>query len=166
MSGIAAVFTLDGSPISQSDVERMANVLKPHGPDRQKTVVRGNAAFVFCLHQLTHEDLYESQPLFFDNRFVVLFDGRIDNRSELGETLGIAANELRSMPDSLVASRLYARWGERAFAQILGVFAMIIMDLKERRLNARETIWVCGSCIIIGRLSGLQWPRLLMPFSR
>ena len=57
MSGIAAVLHLDGSAVPQSEVERMANVLKPYGPDRQKILVRGNAAFVFCLHQLTPEDL-------------------------------------------------------------------------------------------------------------
>ena len=83
MSGIAAVLNLDGSAVPQSEVERMANVLKPYGPDRQKTLVRGNAAFVFCLHHLTPEDLFERQPLLFANRFVMLFDGRIDNRSEL-----------------------------------------------------------------------------------
>ena len=36
MSGIAAVVSLDGSGIPRSDVERMANILKPYGPDRQK----------------------------------------------------------------------------------------------------------------------------------
>ena len=57
MSGIAAVLNLDGSAVPRSEVERMANVLKPYGPDRQKILMRGNAAFVFCLHQLTPEDL-------------------------------------------------------------------------------------------------------------
>src|SRR6516165_10259411 len=112
----------------------MANVLKPYGPDRQKTLLRGNAAFVFCLHQLTTADLFECQPLLFANRFVMLFDGRLDNRSELGEALGIAASELRSVPDSMIAYRLFDRWGERAFERIVGVFAIIIMDFQEQRL--------------------------------
>ena len=134
MSGIAAVLNLDGSAVPQSEVERMANVLKPYGPDRQKILARGNAAFVFCLHQLTPEDLFERQPLLFANRFVMLFDGRIDNRSELGEALGIAASELHSMPDSMIALRLFDRWGERAFERIVGVFAIIVMDLQDGRL--------------------------------
>ena len=134
MSGIAAILNLDGSPVPQSEVERMANVLKPYGPDRQKTLVRGNAAFVFCLHQLTPEDLFEQQPLVFANRFVMLFDGRIDNRSELSEALGIAANDLHSMPDSMIALRLFDRWGERAFERILGDFAIIVMDLQDGHL--------------------------------
>ena len=48
--------------------------------------------------------------------------------------LGIAASELHSMPDSLIALRLFDRWGERAFERILGDFAIIVMDLQDGRL--------------------------------
>lgn len=112
----------------------MINVLRPYGPDRQKTLVRKNAAFVFCLHQLTPEDLFEQQPLIFANRFVMLFDGRIDNRSELGEALNIGVADLSLMPDSMIAMRLFDRWGEQSFERILGDFAIIVMDLREGHL--------------------------------
>jgi asparagine synthase (glutamine-hydrolysing) len=134
LSGIAAIFNLDGSSVSPSEVERIADVLKPYGPDRQKTLLRGNAAFVFCLHSLTPEDLFECQPLLFADRFILLFDGRIDNRAELGEALGIAASDLALMPDGVIASRLFDRYGERAFERILGDFAIIIMDVQDGRL--------------------------------
>src|SRR5262249_18335745 len=112
MSGIAAVLSLDGSGIPRSDIERMTEVLTAYGPDRQKILSRGNAAFVFCLHKLTPEDSFEVQPLFLGDRFVMLFDGRIDNRSELGKILGISTTELKSIPDSMIALRLFERWGE------------------------------------------------------
>ena len=134
MSGIAAVCNFDGSAVPHFEIERMANVLKACGPDQQETLMRGNAGFVFCLHSLTPEDCFECQPLLFANRFVTLFDGRIDNRSELGEALGIATSELESMPDSLLVLRLFERWGERGFERILGVFAIIIMDLQAGQL--------------------------------
>jgi asparagine synthase (glutamine-hydrolysing) len=134
VSGIAAILNLDGAPVSPSEVARVANVLKPYGPDRQKTLMRNNAAFVFCLHQLTPEDRFEQQPLFLANRFVMLFDGRIDNRPELGDTLNIAASDLHLMPDSMIAMRLFDRWGEHAFERILGDFAIIVMDLQDGRM--------------------------------
>jgi asparagine synthase (glutamine-hydrolysing) len=134
LSGIAAVLNLDGSSVPPAEVERLANVLRPYGPDRQKTLLRGNAAFVFCLHHLTPEDLCERQPLLIANRFILLFDGRIDNRPELSETLGIPTSELPLMPDSVIVSRLFDRWDERAFERILGVFAIIVMDLQDGRL--------------------------------
>src|SRR4029079_17321095 len=68
---------------------------------------------------------------FFDNRFVMLFDGRIDNRAELCEALGIAASEVSSMPDSMIALRVYKDWGEEKFERILGDFAIIAMDLQD-----------------------------------
>jgi asparagine synthase (glutamine-hydrolysing) len=112
----------------------MANVLRPYGRDRQKILMRGNAAFVVCLEHLTPEDLFERQPLLLADRFVMLFDGRIDNRSELGAALGMATSELSSMPDSMIALRLFDRWGERGFERIAGVFAIIVMDLRDQRL--------------------------------
>lgn len=134
MSGIAAILNLDGSPVSPSEVARVANLLKPYGPDRQKTLVRGNAAFVFCLQQLTPEDRFEQQPLVLADRFIMLFDGRIDNRLELGDTLNLAPNDLPLMPDSMIALRLFDRWGDRAFERILGDFAVIVLDLQDRRM--------------------------------
>ena len=52
----------------------------------------------------------------------------------LARSLGIATTELHSIPDSMIAFRLFDRWGERAFERIVGVFAIIIMDLQDGRL--------------------------------
>lgn len=134
VSGIAAVVNLDGSDLSPMEIERLANVLRPYGPDRQNTLHRRNAAFVSCLHHLTPEDHFERQPLHIADRFVVLFDGRIDNREELRRAVGISARELAKMPDSMIAFRVFERWGERAFEQFQGVFALIIADLKDGQL--------------------------------
>src|SRR6516165_7339970 len=101
MSAIAAVVSLDGSAVPRSEVERMANVLKPYGPDRQKILTRGNAAFISCLHKVTPEDSFELQPILFADRLVMLFDGRIDNRSELGNIVGVSTSAMHSMSDSM-----------------------------------------------------------------
>jgi len=155
MSGISAILNLDGTPVPPSEVERMANVLRPYGRDRQRTLVRGNAAFVFCLHQLTPEDLFEQQPLVFANRFVMLFDGRIDNRPELGKALNIAASDLHLVPDSMISMRLFDRWGECAFERILGDFAIIVMDLQDGHLIcARDQM---GSRVLHYHLSATRF---------
>lgn len=131
MPGIAAVLNLDGSAVADSQIEQLADALKPYGPDQQGSLIRGSAGFVSCLDYLTPEDRFDRQPLVLGDRFIMLFDGRIDNRSELGETLGIGTNELDSMPDSLIALRLFERWGHKGFERILGDFAIIIMDLQQ-----------------------------------
>src|SRR5438874_13575659 len=98
MSGIGAVLSLGGAPVAQSEIERMRNVLKPHGPDRQKILLKQGSAFVACIHHLTPEDVFEQQPLAVSGRHVILFDGRLDNREDLAAALGIAPAELSSMP--------------------------------------------------------------------
>src|SRR5205809_822290 len=130
----------------------MASGLKPYGPDRQKILTHGNAAFVFFLHKLRPEDSFEVQARLLADRFVMLFDGRIDNRSELSNILGISTSELRSMPDSMLAFRAFDRWGERAFERIVGVFAIIIMDLKDGRLLC-ERDHICLRVLYYHRLA-------------
>lgn len=136
MSGIGAILSLDGSGIPISDVERMAAALKPYGRDEQniKVMHGAGAAFVFCLHKLVPEDSVDVQPQSLADRIFLLFDGRIDNRNELGELLGISSSELRVLPDSGIALRLFDRFGPCAFEQIVGVFATIVMDLQDGRL--------------------------------
>jgi asparagine synthase (glutamine-hydrolysing) len=134
LSGIAAVLNLDGSAVSRVEVERMAGALKPYGRDQQKILLRGPVAFVSCVHFLTPEDLFERQPVLIANRFIMSFDGRIDNRSELGDALQLSKGELHATPDGLIASRLFDRWGEEAFQRIVGEFALIVMDLQKGAL--------------------------------
>ena len=112
----------------------MTNVLMQYGPDRQSNLMRGTAAFSFCMHRLTPEDDFDRQPIWIADRFVLLFDGRIDNRKELSEVLGINSRELLTMSDSQVVVRLFERWGNRAFQRIVGVFAIIVMDCREGTL--------------------------------
>jgi len=131
MSGIAAVLHLDGSVVAPSGVERMQNVLKSHGRDRQRLLRRGNAAFVACTRYLTPEDVFDHQPLVMGQRYVALFDGRLDNREELAAALGITKDKLSTMPDSVLVFLLFDRWGRSAFQKIVGVFATIIADLRE-----------------------------------
>ena len=134
MSGIGAVFNLDGSEVPQAEIERMANCLKPYGPDRQQILHVRGAAFVFCLHSFTPEDVMERQPHIFANRLVMLFDGRIDNRTELGETMGMTSSEMRSLPDSAIALNLFVKRGEAAFELIIGDFSVVVMDLQDGHL--------------------------------
>ena len=139
LTGIAAVLNLDGAPRISFRDERMANVLRPYGPDRQKTLQRGPLAFVSCLHILTPEDVFDQQPLLADRLVTLLFDGRIDNRLELCGTLGMTASEASTTADSLIAFRPFDRYGERAFEQIVGDFAIIVIDLQgEQLICARD----------------------------
>ena len=80
---------------------------------------------------VTPEDRMECLPALFDGgRQVIVFDGRIDNREELIESLRLS----RELPDSQIVSAAIERWGEDACCHLLGDFAFASWDMARRRL--------------------------------
>ena len=63
--------------------------------------------------RVNNEDVFEAQPL--PDReadLTLVADCRIDNREELAAVFGIAAADLRDMPDSALVLRAYKTWGK------------------------------------------------------
>lgn len=129
------VLNLDGRPVAIGDLERMSNALAHRGPDRRKLWVDGPIGLGHGLMRITEEDRLEAQPLHDRETGVVLVaDMRLDNREALAEAFGIAASDLRALPDSALLMRAYQRWGDDCATQLLGDFAFAIWDPRERRL--------------------------------
>jgi asparagine synthase (glutamine-hydrolysing) len=82
----------------------------------------------------TPEEVGEHQPLRRDVAgFDLAFDGRLDNREEL---LHLLADELAGVgyrsSDAGIVATAYQRWGERCFERLLGPFAVVIVDWRQR----------------------------------
>lgn len=67
-------------------------------------------------------------------RYVLLWDGRIDNRDELSSALGGSAPSAVEWTDEELVLETYQRWGESSFSRFVGDFALVIWDTKERRV--------------------------------
>jgi asparagine synthase (glutamine-hydrolysing) len=63
-----------------------------------------------------------------------LADARLDNRSELGDALGLASADLSRTSDSALLHRMYERCGDAGVARCLGAFAFALWDAGRRRL--------------------------------
>ena len=75
---------------------------------------------------------------------LIALDGRIDNREELKAAL---ADTLHSETDGELLIRAYQRWGEDSPSHILGDFAYVIWDPRERRLFcARDYLGIRPFC--------------------
>ena len=106
MSGIGAIFHRNGQPVQQAEIDRMAQSLAMYGPERQTTALHGSLGFAYTHYSDVPESQFERQPLLGGNgRYVMVFDGRLDNRDELAESLTISKEELALLPDSGVAMR-------------------------------------------------------------
>lgn len=129
MSAIAAIFNLDGAPADGQQVRTMTDAVAHRGPDGIGVWTSGPLAFGTCLLKSTPEAAFERLPLVTpDERYVITFDGRIDNRDEIAKALRIEPALLVVMPDSEMLLATYRKWGKDCVDRIAGDFAFAIWD--------------------------------------
>lgn len=135
MSAIFGILRFDGGKINPRDLERIGNVLAHRGPDGRKSLVEGQVGLGHCLMRVNNEDVFEVQPLHDREAGLTLVaDCRIDNREELATLLGLAADDVRDMPDSRFILNAYKKWGEAAPEHLLGDFAFAVWDGRAKKL--------------------------------
>lgn len=137
MSGIAAVLYRDGRKAAQSDLERIAGSLRAYGPERRATRVVGRVGFAYTHFTDTPEARGAIQPVTGGGgRYVMVFDGRLDNRDEVAADLAIDRGRLVLMSDAALAMAGWERWGEDVLSRWVGEFALIVWDKNEAQLTA------------------------------
>ncbi len=139
MSGFAAVFHFDGAPVEPGLLDQVQRVLEVRGPDRQHTWTQGSVGLVHSLLQIADEDAFDRQPLTLDERVWIVADARVDARGDLIHSLRQAGDELPGssiVPDCELILRAYLRWGEGCLDRLIGDFAFVIWDARERKVLA------------------------------
>jgi asparagine synthase (glutamine-hydrolysing) len=92
-------------------------------------------ALVHKLFVITPEDRLERQPrMGFGGQGRLVFAGRLDNREDLAEALGIAPAALRETSDSALCLLALERWYLDALPRLEGGFAFALWDERSRRL--------------------------------
>lgn len=74
----------------------------------------------------------EQVPLSAVGEHLVLWDGRLDNRSTLVAHLGY--DHLRTASDAVIVQAAYGRWGRDALRRLIGDWALVIWDKKDQTL--------------------------------
>lgn len=135
MSGIAAILNLDGRAAERRQLEPILDAIAHRGPDGIGRSYDGPAALGHAMLRVTPESFAEVQPLSDESGAMRLtFDGRIDNRRELGELIEAAGIQLRSDTDPELVLKAYRCIGEECVRKLLGDFAFVIWDCERRRL--------------------------------
>lgn len=133
MSAIFGILRFDGQPVSARELDRMGNMLAFRGPDGRRSIVTDGIGLGHCLMRVNAEDWHEAQPIQ-DGEVTLVADLRLDNREALAAEMGIAAEDLRDMPDSAVLLAAYRHWGEACAEHLLGDFTFAIWDARARVL--------------------------------
>ena len=113
----------------------MANAIAHRGPDGQSTWVEGSMGMAHALFATTPEAKYEKQPLVEPSgRYVLVADGRIDNRAALMVRLGLRRSTDRLLTDPEIMLSAYRRWGRACPEHLVGAYAFVVWDRKAQTL--------------------------------
>ena len=129
MCGIAGIFGADSSGL-----EDMLDALGHRGPDGRGVHVDGDAALGHT--RLSIIDLSDDglQPMSDPTgRWWIAFNGEIYNYLELRSGLDW---DFRTRTDTEVLLAAWATWGPACLDRLLGMFAFLVWDARERRLSA------------------------------
>lgn len=141
MSAIAGIFHQMKKPISPlDDGNKLIKALENIPADDIQTWQQENI-FLGCHAQwITPESIGEKLPFYDDQRqLAITADAIIDNREELLERLQIDYRDRAMITDSQLILLAYHKWGEETPTFLLGDFAFMIWDKKQRRLfGARD----------------------------
>lgn len=135
MSGIAGLLRFDRQPVSQPELERVANALRAHGPDRSHVVVHGSIGFVHVLMRMTTEDQSDHQPYRGASGSMITADMRLDNRDDMLARIGLTPREAISWPDSRVLLSAWEKLGDTVWPMLRGPFAVAIWNPQNRVLT-------------------------------
>ena len=152
MSGIVAVYCLDGRPAERGLVSAMLDAAAYRGPDGLNSWIDGPVGLGHAMLRTTPEAVGESQPLIDEQAGLALtMDGRIDNRDELKELLERQGLRPVGNTDAEIVLRAYQCWGEESPAKILGDFAFALWDGRKHQTILRPRLRQRAAIVLLLR---------------
>ncbi|MCC5951989.1 MAG: N-acetylglutaminylglutamine amidotransferase [Acidimicrobiia bacterium] len=135
MCGIAGELRFDGRTADIAAVERMADVLRPRGPDGCGSWSQGSTAFAHRRLKIIDLSDASAQPMVDpDLGLTVVFNGCIYNYRALRAELVEAGYRFFSTGDTEVIAKAWHHWGPAALDRLIGMFAFAIWDRSSGRV--------------------------------
>ncbi len=127
MSAIAGLIQFSSSPDRTSHVELMLKSIMHRYTEAPKVIKSGAALLGWGAFPVTEEEKNIKGP-FCKGKFILLLDGRLDNRSEVYRACGFDQKPLRHISDHELFIEAYRKWGESCLQKIDGDFAFALWD--------------------------------------
>ncbi|HMB22472.1 MAG: asparagine synthetase B, partial [Chloroflexota bacterium] len=120
MSAFAVIYEYSNTPRSAGVLNNVMERLSHRGPDGSDTLLLGAVTMGHWHFWTTPEEVGERQPVeLADSPFVIVLDGRLDNRSEIISQLEIDLAEASLFSDAVLILRAYHRWNKACFERFV-----------------------------------------------
>lgn len=154
----------DGKPVDRQDLDEVRPVLAPYGPDGEGFICQDSFGILYRALHTTKESLHETQPYVSVSGFVLVWDGRLDNREELiGQVIGEVSRESADLD---IVGAAYQRWGTDAFARLLGDWALSIFDPRDQSVLLAKDFVGTRHLYYTVEEEAVTWCTLLDPLVR
>lgn len=141
MCGIAGWYRRGGHRVPPSLVTAQTDSIRHRGPDDSGVSTDGD--FGFGMRRLSIIDVAGGhQPMSSaDGRFTIVFNGEIYNHQDIRRRLHDIPFKTHSDTETILAA--FERWGNAAWQELEGMFAVAIWDRRERCLTlARDPLGI------------------------
>ena len=117
-------------------VTQMCDLQKHGGPDDAGIYSCPESNLVLGNRRLALIDLSPSghQPMIYQDRYVISFNGEIYNFHSLKNELIQAGRHFHTQSDTEVILAAFAQWNTQSFAKLSGMFAFALYDTVEKNL--------------------------------
>ncbi len=132
MSIQAGQWNYDRKPIDDDFLSRVNTLVEPYAPHGERTHVDEGLAMLYRPYHSTHESYSECQPIVSPRGNVLTWDGRLDNRDDLVDQLGVGVTHKST--DAEIVTVAFDRWGTNCFRQFFGDWALTLWSAKTREL--------------------------------
>lgn len=141
MSGVAGIFKFDPRDrVTREELMELAGGIDRLGPDGGAEHLDCNLGMAYRAFHTTPDSHREVQPLV-RRGFVLVWDGRLDNREEICSR--IAQGESCTATDADLVFAAYQKWGTGCFSELIGDWALALWDqAKQQLILARDYIGV------------------------
>ena len=133
MCGIVGVISRQANMVTESLLQDMTDAIYHRGPDGEGHWISEIGNIGFGHRRLSVIDLSNaaSQPMYFQDKYVMVFNGEIYNYLELKEELLCVGYHFRSGSDTEILMAMYDRYKEKCLSFLDGMFAFALYD-KEK----------------------------------
>src|SRR5260370_4188415 len=138
--GLCGVAFASRSAEAESRVRAMTASMGHRGPD-EEGYLAGDArapGLALGMRRLSIIDLPGGhQPTWNETKDVaVIFNGELYNYRELRERLSLCGHRFATQSDTEVLVHAWEEWGEDSLAELRGMFAFALLDLRQRHATA------------------------------